>query len=543
MAVVRELLTVLGFDLDDQAVKGAADAFFSLKAKAEALRVVFDASIGTLAQYVNETITGAQETEKWAKALGVTTQELEELNFASERFGADSEDVADFLKELAIRANDAKDGSEDMANAFRRLGVRITDANGKVRPSIDLFNEVADGIEKTQNAAERTFLVDTLGSDAGTRLLPLLLKGSKGIAGLREEARALGFVLDKETIEASNRLTRQFQILDKIFLGIRRRIGAQLLPLVEEFTTRLIDLLVANRKLIDRGIKLLIDSIGGFIRTTQEAIRIIDQYSVFFSAFAFVLSARAIPAVLGLAKSFGALFIAQIRALAIPVLMSAAFIALAFVIALVIEDIWHFVTGGESALEELFDFFTEEAQKPGAHWIVKTIAFILWIIKEAIEAVDLFFREFFEDAERLGGIWEALKAAGGLAIDYWLGKLRSFFSFLFQQVDRLGGIKTFLKILSNPALAAGEFLIEKGRQAITGLPPGVVGVEPLPAEAGAGAGGGGISVGGSSVSITVEGTGSASAAEIVGEARRQFEQATQDERRATLRELQTQVLR
>lgn len=532
MPVLRELITVLGFDVDDAGAAQAEKLFDGLKKGA--LAIVGAAGAGALAigAIVHETVRGAEETNKWAKALGVTTQELEQLNFAAERAGAQEEDLSDFLKELAIRSNDAIGGSKDMAAAFAQLGVRLTDARGKVRPVVDLFGDVAEGISKTQNAASRTFLADTLGSDAGTRLLPLLIKGRDGIRDLRLEAESLGFVLDQNTIETSQRVARQWQVLGKITLGLRRQIASKLLPTVGDLTGRLIDWLVANRELIGQGINKLVLILQKSIDLIFKLGRLISDNRRFILLLAGVLTASLIPALFLLAKAYGLVGLAALRTALVAAAPFLFVIALAVLIALVIEDVFIFVKGGESAIGNFFDAFAREAMKPDAHWVVQTLFTIIKATKEAIEAVDLFFSGFFEQASELGGITEALKDMFSTAVAFWRRQVIEFGKFLLAKIDgflRDVKVPDFLVRLAGPASPLIRNL-------------GGPGVPPAAPSAGAG-GSTQIGIGPRSVEVKVDASSTTDPQAVADATAKKVGQILEDDRRETARVLAPQVSR
>ena len=90
--------------------------------------------------------------------------------------------------------------------------------------------------------------------------------------------------------------------------------------------------------------------------------------------------------------------------------------AAAAIIALIIEDIFVFASGGESAIGELIETFSTAAQKPGAHWIVVTLNDIFQGINFVIQAWGDFFKVFGTQAgladSIFGGFVNTISMAG-----------------------------------------------------------------------------------------------------------------------------------
>lgn len=384
--ILRELITVLGFDLDKAGVKTATDAFASLTAKALVLKGAWDASVGAVSNWVDEARRAGTEARVVASRLGTTASELMELEAAARLTGAHTEDLADLLKELQIRAHDALTGSKDMATAFRLAGVAMTDSRGKVRPAIDLFNDLADGIARIQDDGKRTFIADTLGSDAGTRLLPLLKQGTAGIEALRTQARALGYTMEDETAAGAERLTLALEGVRMVGLGLTRRFAAALFPVLEKWSKRIVDLVLEHRELINEGIKTLAGAVSELIDLFGRLGAVLVRHRRFFALFAGALGVMgAVKAVRALTAALFGLTRAQLMAIAIPAATIAAWVLLAAVIAAVIDDIKVYFEGGDSLIGRLFKAWLEQPEGADEHWITKQVRQLVQWLKDALD--------------------------------------------------------------------------------------------------------------------------------------------------------------
>jgi len=534
MAVLRELVTVLGFDVD-KAEAAAADKVFSGLAKG-ALAVVAAATAAAtaLGVVIAKTISAGDKAAKTGKRLGISAEEVQEFAFAAERSAVPVEDMNNALKFLQRGAFEARKGNKELSASFARLGVKVTDSNGKIKPTTQLFSEVAEGFTGITDEADRTAIAMQVAGRSGSNLLPLFLEGAKGVEALRQRARDLGFILDNDTAAASERITDNFTDLGLLFTGVGRRIATRFLPMIEKTTDELIAFFVANRDLIDRGIGALVTSITSLVGTLVSLARWLSENRRFILILAGVITAALIPALLGLARAYGMVALSALKAAVVAAAPFLLVIGLAVLIALVIEDVFVFVSGGESAIGNLFDAFTREAQKPGAHWMVKTLAFILTTIKEAIEAVSFFFDEFFKEALELGGITEALKSVFSTAVAFWKGQIKSFAAFMFREV--VGALRS---------LPLADKILPMQFAALQGAGAALGAGGPSVAPAGVSATGNStqIGVGPRQVQVSVDARSTTDPQAVADATAKKVGQILEDDRRETVRVLGPQVLR
>lgn len=531
MTVLRELITVLGFDVDEAEAAQANKVFDGLKKGALAVVGLTTAATVALGALISETVAAGDEAAKTGKRLGISAEEVQELGFAAERSGVPVAQLNVGIRSLQRRAAEARRGQKEFAQGFARLGVSVTDANGKLKPTVDLFLEVADGFTKIQDEGERTALAMRVAGDGGAALLPLFLEGAEGIDALRRRARVLGFVLDNETAAAAERLADNFTDLRLIATGVGRRLASQFLPLVEKITDRTIDWFIANRELIDRGIGEVVSLIESGIDALVRFAQIIEENRRFLLILAAVLTAAVLPALLKVAAGYALVALAAIKAALVAAAPFLLVIALATLIALVIEDVFVFVSGGESAIGNFFEAFQREAMKPNAHWTVRVLFFLIKTVKEAIEAVDLFFEGFFEDALRLGGITEALKNMFSVAVDFWKDLVLDFGAFLGRKMAEFLGdipIPSFIARFAGPQGPLGPLTPGSSPRTQPPRPPG---------------GGPQIAIGPRQLAVQVDAGGATDPQAIADMTAEKVGQILEDDRRETARQIEGQVSR
>ncbi len=551
MPVLRELITVMGFDVDDAEAAQAQKIFDGLKKGALAVVAGVTAATVALGALIAATVSAGDTAAKTGKRLGITAEEVQELAFAAERSGVPIAQLNQGLRSLQRRAADSIGQNNEFAKGFAALGVRVTDTNGKLKPTVQLLGEVATAFQDISDEGERTALAMKVAGDGGASLLPLFLEGAKGIDALRQRARVLGFVLDNETAEAAERLADNFTDLKLLSTGVGRRIATQLLPVVERITNSTIDWFIANRDLIDRGVNKLVDVVEGAIDAAKRFARIIDENRVVLLIMAGVLVASVVPALLSVAASYAFVQLAAIKAAIVAAAPFLAVIALAALIALAIEDVFVFASGGESAIGNLFEAFTKAATEPGAHWMVQVLAAIIEAVVDTISAIDDFFKVFFDQSVAAGGLFDGfvntLKLAWEGFVLFFKDQAVAAFNFVAKKARELVAtipLSDTLLELAGPGSLLGDLFGGAQRTAAAGGPLASVGGPSVSPPLLPGAGGTALQAtfGGASIDVKIDGAGGDPNA-IADKVAARVEGVIQAQNAEALRELESRVKR
>ena len=151
-----------------------------------------------------------------AKTLGVSTDFLQEFNFAAKQNEIDTGKADEGIKALneslgAVQANLPR--AKQLMVTFQALGLSPEQLRG-FKDAGELFPVLADRISKVSSAAERAAIAKKLGIQD---LIPLLNAGANGFNSLAQRARDLGIVMDASTVkkaeEAKQKLTELNQIM------------------------------------------------------------------------------------------------------------------------------------------------------------------------------------------------------------------------------------------------------------------------------------------------------------------------------------------
>ncbi len=219
------------------------------------------AGVGFLAKKMLDT---ADNLAKTADRIGFTTDALQELRFAASQTGVATLKLDTSLERFTKRIGEASAGMGAAASTYKRLGISVTEADGSLRTSESVLNEVANALQGMESQAEKAAVTAALFGREGVALSLLLNTGAKGIKEYRDQAKALGLVIDEELLRNSEKAVDQIDILTRIIKAQLITAFIQLAPSVINFTQGIVSSIPAMKELISSlsGIKDALVFIG-----------------------------------------------------------------------------------------------------------------------------------------------------------------------------------------------------------------------------------------------------------------------------------------
>jgi len=428
--IVRELFAKLGLSVD-AASFAVADQMLGAVKSGLGLLVSGAVRAGEgLTEIITKTVETASALNDTSIALGVTTDAIQELGYAAQLNGSSVEGMSDGIRKLSINMQAAASGSEEAAQTFRRLGVQITEG-GKLRAADAVLADIADKFKAMPSGARRVAAAVDLFGKSGAALIPTLAEGSAKLAELRQEARDLGIVLDKDTIAAGDDLGDSWDKLKAAADGLRYAIGGPLLEGIRESVDATVAWVKANRALLAQRLQVLIKGLvsgfkllaSGLLLVWRGLNFVIARWKLFAALFAASIAAVILgnaAAVISFVSLGAAAIGAAVSAAAAWVAAAAPFVALAAVIAFVLlalEDLWVFLRGGKSLigdvgkeLARLVSDFIDQGPKDGEHWMIKILRSVLIYLRAVGNYWTFVFGKIFD-----GVSWAAGKIEGLLA--------------------------------------------------------------------------------------------------------------------------------
>ena len=211
----------------------------------------------------------ADSANKQAQALGLAIDEYGRLSFAASQSGVDAGTFGTAITRLNQEIGKAADGNKAAVAKFQELGISIRGAGGRIKPTEQLIQELANRFAQLPDGAEKSALATELFGRAGARLLPLLNGGADGIRNLGDEATRLGIVFTKEQAVIAEGMNDALEALSAGVSGTRAQIGLLFAPSITEAARGLQKLIEDNRiaitEFVDQGIKKALPFVNDFI--------------------------------------------------------------------------------------------------------------------------------------------------------------------------------------------------------------------------------------------------------------------------------------
>jgi len=134
------------------------------------------------------------------------------------------------MEKLAKSAVAAAKGHKEQAEAFDALGISVRDTAGNIKTVEQLALEIADKFSTMRDGAEKTALSIAIFGKAGANLIPVLNRGSEGIAELTKKAEEMGLKLSGEAAEGLAEIAEKTKLFKAAIEGAQTQIVVGLLP-------------------------------------------------------------------------------------------------------------------------------------------------------------------------------------------------------------------------------------------------------------------------------------------------------------------------
>ncbi|MEA3722011.1 phage tail tape measure protein [Enterobacter cloacae] len=206
---------------DDAKEAAVALTGFATAASAAALGV--GAAGFNLLKSTSKQIT---ESDRWAKSLKISTQELLAWQFAAEKAGVSGDQMADIFKDIGDKIGDAVlNQSGEAVDALNALGLSAEKLS-KTTPDKQLL-AIGGALSKISSNAEKTTILESLGNDL-SKLLPLFDNNNEKLQQFIELAKDYGIAPDPSQIEDLVKVNSIFEDMESQAKALKLEIAAGL---------------------------------------------------------------------------------------------------------------------------------------------------------------------------------------------------------------------------------------------------------------------------------------------------------------------------
>lgn len=348
MAIVDELVTLLGFEVDDADAKRFSFTLDRIKRGAMVAGTAVTAVVGAIGAFTKSVSTELDESGKFARSIGVDVEALQGLEFATKRAGGSIGDIRGDLLGLTKSLASPIPGEFNQALQFI-MGINpfeaMADGAKELKSADAVLLEIADKL-KGLSPQKAQIMAGQLGISQGT--LMLLVQGREAIADLVMEAKSLGGIIPESATITAADLEDAYVDINTAIKGVSTTIAVGLMPAMTATIGLTTDWIKENRELIRQNIG---EVVGGFAEGFRDFVGIIRNGVSIVSKFT--------PIVKRLTGEFDIFSTVSSAVTAVLILTLAAFTPLIVKFALIVAAIagtitvvkeligWFGATGGE----------------------------------------------------------------------------------------------------------------------------------------------------------------------------------------------------
>ncbi|SAF47968.1 prophage tail length tape measure [Enterobacter hormaechei] len=177
-------------------------------------------------QLLKSTSKQITETDRWAKSLRISTQELLAWQFAAEKAGVSGDQMADIFKDIGDKIGNAVlNKSGEAVDALNSLGLSAEKLS-KVSPEKQLL-AIGESLGKIGTNAEKTTILESLGNDL-SKLLPLFDNNNEKLKRFIDLAKDYGVAPDPSSIDDLVKVNQLFEDMEAQVAGLKMEIAAGL---------------------------------------------------------------------------------------------------------------------------------------------------------------------------------------------------------------------------------------------------------------------------------------------------------------------------
>lgn len=291
-------------------LSGAADALGKAAEKTKKFSTAAAGVVAGLAGMAVKSAKAADELLTMSKKTGISTDKLQELQYAADLVDVDLSTITGTMKKLTQQMGKAQDGTGDVADAFKDLGVEIKKPNGELRDSEDVFNDVLEALSKIPNETDRDAKAMELLGKSAMDLNPLIADGGQKLRELGQEARDAGLIMSQESLEGAGKFNDALDRLKNTVSMTLNQVGGDvaevLQPVIEKVGEWIGQIMQWLRDLGPENILSILK-----IATIVAAVSpVLDVLSKIASGLSMILNHPIIAAAAGIAAAIGGIALA-----------------------------------------------------------------------------------------------------------------------------------------------------------------------------------------------------------------------------------------
>ena len=216
---------------------------------------------------------------KTAQKLGVTSQALQKLRYASNLAGVETRTVDMAVQRFTRRLSEAANGTGEAKDALKELGLNAKEL--AKQPLDKQMLKLADAFDNVQSSGDKVRLAFKLFDSEGVAFVNTLQGGSAALQQMFQEAEGLGFILSKSAVKGVEQANDAFMKLKTMLGGLVDQLTAGLAPafqtIAETIRVKLVNAIKEAGGVEEFGRSLALTVVGLFKKAAQAIQSFTDE--------------------------------------------------------------------------------------------------------------------------------------------------------------------------------------------------------------------------------------------------------------------------
>lgn len=193
----------------------------------------------TFTQFTSGAANAVDSTAKLARSLGISYQELQQLQIAADLSGASSEQLAAAFTRASVTITEAAAGSKTARADLAALGLSVEDLAGK---STNVqFGILADAITKIENPAQRAAAAVSIFGRSGAQLLPTFAELRNNLSQSSDFLAKFGGGLNDAQAKKVEEINDAFTLVRKSIEQVAANVLVELNPALVKGAESIVD--------------------------------------------------------------------------------------------------------------------------------------------------------------------------------------------------------------------------------------------------------------------------------------------------------------
>jgi len=271
-------------------------------------------AIDKIIEFVKSMGELGEQTERTAMILGLTTEEVGQLNFAFASTGTNAQNIDQMMGRFEVNLAKATQGTGSAVAGLKALGLSAKELVGLSLP--EQMDKIADATSRFADGTNKTAALQSLGRGF-VELIPLLNQGSAGMESFRRTADATNSVLDETTTGRLVGMEHNFVTLGASIEGVAVQGFKPFIDVVNGAVRMMIDLAQAFSNSIKNGefFGQMLSVVATAFKGVETAIVITAAGIADFDTIGDGATRALIQSFLGLGRTISEIFLALGRAI------------------------------------------------------------------------------------------------------------------------------------------------------------------------------------------------------------------------------------